>query len=68
MEFTETEINDIICCTIIRTLKILQETKDEGENLNTVDFEYIIDCRFRDLHNPEILDAMSNQINLGEFV
>ena len=68
MEFTETEINDIICCTIIRTLKILQETKDEGENLNTVDFEYIIDCRLRDLHNPEILDAMSNQINLGEFV
>ena len=55
---SDQQINDIITATIIRTLRIMKETKDEGEDMNEVDFDYIIDCRMRDLSDPSVLDNL----------
>ena len=67
MEFTENEINDIITSAMIKTLGIIKETKDDGEDLNSVDYEYIIQCRMRDLHNPDILNSFGSVSELGDF-
>jgi len=58
MEMSDQQINDIVTATIIRTLRIMKETKDEGEDMNEVDFDYIIDCRMRDLSDPSVLDSL----------
>lgn len=58
MELNETQINDIITATIIRTLKIIKEQQDNGEDLNSVDYEYIIKCRERDMSDPSVLDTL----------
>lgn len=68
MQFTKSEINDVITSTIIKTLKIMKDTLDEGEDLNTVDFEYLIQCRMRDLTHPEILESVMNSGHSEEFV
>lgn len=68
MELSENEINDYITSAVIKTLKILKETLDEGDDLNTIDYDYIIDCRMRDLNNPQFLESInSNNDNLEEF-
>ena len=41
---------------MIKLMEILQETKNEGEDLNTVDFKYIIEHRIRDMINPSLLE------------
>lgn len=58
MELNEEQINDIITATIIRTLKIIKEQQDNGEDLNSVDYEYIIQCRERDMSDPSVLDTL----------
>ena len=58
MELNEEQINDIITATIIRTLKIIKEQQDIGEDLNSVDYEYIIQCRERDMSDPSVLDTL----------
>lgn len=58
MELNEEQINDIITATIIRTLKIIKEQQDNGEDLNSVDYEYIIECRERDMSDPSVLDTL----------
>jgi len=58
-ELSDTQINDIITGTIIKTLKIIQQSKDEGEDLNTIDFEYIIDCRYRDMTDKSLLENLT---------
>ena len=68
MEFTENQINDVITSAIIRTLKIIKSSLDDGDDLNTIDYEYIIQCRMRDLNNPEILEQMSVTDNRENFV
>lgn len=68
MEFTENQINDVITSAIIRTLKIIKSSLDDGDDLNTIDYEYIIQCRMRDLNNPEILEQMSVTDNKENFV
>ena len=68
MEFTENQINDVITSAIIRTLKIIKSSLDDGDDLNTIDYEYLIQCRLRDLNNPEILEQMSVTDNRENFV
>lgn len=68
MEFTENQINDVITSAIIRTLKIIKSSLDDGDDLNTIDYEYLIQCRMRDLNNPEILEQMTVTDNRENFV
>ena len=47
--------NDIFLVGIIYTLQVIQDMKKE-EDLNLIDFEYLIDIRKRDLHDSRILE------------
>ena len=47
--------NDIFLAGMIYTLQAMQDMKKE-EDLNLIDFEYLIDIRKRDLHDPKILE------------
>ena len=49
--------NDIFLVGIIYTLQVIQDMKKE-EDLNLIDFEYLIDIRKRDLHDPRILEKV----------
>ena len=44
---------------MIKLLQILKETKNEGEDLNTIDFDYVIEHRIRDIVNPSILEEIT---------
>ena len=51
------ELNDAILVGIIQTLKIMKEVKSEGDDLNTVNFDEVIEQRRRDMVDPSILEC-----------
>ena len=52
------ELNDAILVGIIKTLTIMKEVKSEGDDLNTVDFDEVIEHRRRDMVNPSLLECL----------
>lgn len=68
MNMSEQDINDIITASIIKTLKIVKEVKDQGDDLNEVDFDYIISCRERDLADPTVLENLNMPDDYSEQV
>ena len=52
------EFNDILLVGIIRTLNILKEVKEEGDNLNEINFQEIIELRKRDMIDPSMLECI----------
>ena len=52
------ELNDAILVGIIKTLTIMKEVKSEGDDLNTVDFDKVIEYRRRDMVNPLLLECV----------
>ena len=51
------ELNDAILVGIIQTLKIMKEVKSEGDDLNTVNFDEVIEQRRRDMVDPSLLEC-----------
>jgi hypothetical protein len=51
------ELNDACLVGIIKTLKIMKEVKLEGDNLNDIDFDEIIELRRRDMVDPSLLEC-----------
>ena len=51
------ELNDAILVGIIKTLTIMKEVKSEGDDLNNVDFDQVIELRRRDMLNPLLLEC-----------
>jgi hypothetical protein len=52
------EFNDALLVGIIKTLKIMKEVKEEGDNLNDIDFQEVIELRKRDMMNPSMLECI----------
>ena len=52
------QLNDAILVGIIKTLKIMKEVKSEGDDLNNVDFDQVIELRRRDLVDPSFLECI----------
>ncbi len=52
------EFNDAIIVGIIKTLNIMKEIKSEGDNLNDVDFDQVIELRRRDMVNVSMLECV----------
>ena len=52
------ELNDAILVGIIKTLTIMKEVKSEGDDLNTVDFDEVIEHRRRDMVDPSLLECL----------
>ena len=52
------EFNDALLVGIIKTLKIMKEVKEEGDNLNDIDFQEVIELRKRDMIDPSMLECI----------
>ena len=52
------EFNDALLVGIIKTLKIMAEVKEEGDNLNDIDFQEVIELRKRDMMDPSMLECI----------
>ena len=50
------ELNDAILVGIIQTLKIMKDVRSEGDDLNDIDFDQVIEHRCRDLVDPSFLE------------
>ena len=55
-DFTSEDINNAILTGIVKTLEILRDVKAQGDDLNEVDFEDIIEMRLRDMTDRRIFD------------
>ena len=53
-DFTSEDINNAILTGIVKTLEILRDVKAQGDDLNEVDFEEIIEMRLRDMTDRDI--------------
>lgn len=49
---------DLLTCGKIVALRVLKETRDDGESLDDVDFDYLIDIETRNLHDPKVLEMI----------
>ena len=52
------EFNDALLVGIIKTLKIMKDVKEEGDNLNDIDFQEVIELRKRDMMDPSMLECI----------
>ncbi len=58
MEYTVEQINDIVLATIVKTIGSFKRIRVDGGDLNEINFDYIIDCRLRDMSDTSILDNL----------
>lgn len=52
-------INDCVLVGMIKVLEILKDARNDGDNLNNIDFDYIIEHRIRDMVNPRLLHEIN---------
>ena len=52
------ELNDAVIVGIIKTLKIMKEVRLEGDNLNDIDFDQVIEIRRRDMLDTSLLECL----------
>jgi hypothetical protein len=60
------EFNDALLVGIIKTLKIMKEVKEEGNNLNDIDFQEVIELRKRDMIDPSMLECIVELTDTSE--
>ena len=55
-DFSADDINNAILTGIVKTLEIMRDVKEQGDNLNEVDFDEIIEMRMRDMTDMTIFN------------
>ena len=55
-DFSAEDINNAILTGIVKTLEIMREVKEQGDDLNEVDFDEIIEMRMRDMTDTTIFN------------
>ena len=55
-DYTAEDINNAILTGIVKTLGIMKDVKAQGDDLNEVDFDEIIEMRLRDMTDRRIYD------------
>ena len=60
------EFNDVLLAGIIKTLKIMKEVKEDGDNLNDIDFQEVIELRKRDMMDPSMLECIVELTDTSE--
>ena len=53
------EVNDYFLAGMIRALEIVQEVRAEGDDLNTVQWQKVIEMRRRDMFDVSKLDEFT---------
>lgn len=55
-EYTAEDINNAILTGIVKTLEIMRDVHDQGDDLNEIDFDEVIEMRMRDMTDRTIYD------------
>ena len=55
-EYTAEDINNAILTGIVKTLEIMRDVHDQGDDLNEIDFDEVIEMRMRDMTDTTIYD------------
>ena len=66
-EFTAEDINNAILTGIVKTLEIMKEVGDQGDDLNEVDFDEIIELRMRDMTDRTIYEETKEAPDLEDY-
>jgi hypothetical protein len=64
--YTSGDIENAILSGIVKTLEIMKEVRGEGDNLNDIDFDEVIEMRMRDMTDRSIYDAIQSTENSDE--
>ena len=57
INFTNEDINNAILTGIVKTLEIMKDVREQGDDLNTIDFDEVIEMRMRDMTDRRIYDS-----------
>jgi len=57
ISFSNEDINNAILTGIVKTLEIMKDVREQGDDLNTIDFDEVIEMRMRDMTNRNIYDS-----------
>jgi len=55
-DYTAEDINNAILTGIVKTLEIMRDVHDQGDDLNEIDFDEVIEMRMRDMTDTTIYD------------
>jgi hypothetical protein len=55
-DYTAEDINNAILTGIVKTLEIMRDVHDQGDDLNEIDFDEVIEMRMRDMTDRTIYD------------
>ena len=64
--YTSEDIENAILSGIVKTLEIMKEVRGEGDNLNDIDFDEVIEMRMRDMTDRSIYHGIHSTDNNGE--
>jgi len=64
--YTSEDIENAILSGIVKTLQIMKDVREEGDDLNSIDFDEVIEMRIRDMTDRSIYDAMQHMENSDE--
>jgi hypothetical protein len=64
--YTSEDIENAILSGIVKTLQIMKDVREEGDDLNSIDFDEVIEMRIRDMTDRSIYDAIQPMENSDE--
>ena len=64
--YTSEDIENAILSGIVKTLEIMKEVREEGDNLNNIDFDEVIEIRMRDMTDRSIYHGIHSTDNNDE--
>ena len=65
-DFSADDINNAILTGIVKTLEIMRDVKEQGDDLNDVDFDEVIEMRMRDMTDRSIYHGIHSTDNNDE--
>ena len=65
-DFSAEDINNAILTGIVKTLEIMRDLREQGDDLNEVDFDEIIEMRMRDMTDTTIFNETKETPDLED--
>ena len=65
-DFSAEDINNAILTGIVKTLEIMRDVREQGDDLNEVDFDEIIEMRMRDMTDMTIFNETKDTPDLED--
>ena len=66
-DYTAEDINNAILTGIVKTLEIMRDVHDQGDDLNEIDFDEVIEMRMRDMTDRSIYHGIHSTDNNDEL-